>query len=288
MPRGGFYFDAVERSPRLNEDALRVEDNLEEFSLLSDDELAHLAREAERLAAATDKAIFASFPGGGFGDLAWLPAPFLREPKGIRKYSDWLTSLITRPDFVREIFERQCSIALENLTRLYGAVGDHVSVLMVTGADYGTQSGPLLPPALYADLFAPFYARLNAWIHEHTRWKSFVHSCGAIEPLIEHFIAAGFDILNPVQTSAKGMDPERLKDRYGDRIVFWGGGVDTQRTLPRGGPDQVRREVLERLETLGAGGCGYVFNAVHNLQPGTPVENILAMFEAFREGRGQL
>jgi uroporphyrinogen-III decarboxylase len=105
------------------------------------------------------------------------------------------------------------------------------------------------------------------------------HCCGGCEPLIEGFIEAGFDILNPVQTSAKGMDPKRLVEKYGGRIVFWGGGADTQKTLPFGTPEDVRQEVAERLRVFGAK-SGFVFNTVHNIQCNTPVQNVLAMFEA--------
>ena len=105
------------------------------------------------------------------------------------------------------------------------------------------------------------------------------HSCGGCEPLIEGFIEAGFDILNPIQTSAKGMDPQLLVDKYGGRIVLWGGGVETQKTLPFGTPEEVRIEVSERVRVLGSKG-GYVFNTIHNIQGNTPIENLLAMFEA--------
>jgi len=171
---------------------------------------------------------------------------------------------------------------LRNLELIRQAVGDRVDVIFVTGTDFGTQNGPFLSPELYRELFKPFHKRVNDWVHTHTRWKTFIHSCGGVEPLIEDFIEAGFDILNPVQCSAAGMDPELLKQKYGDRLVFWGGGVDTQRTLPFGTPDEVRREVRERLEIFGRGG-GYVFNPIHNVQANTPIENLLAMFETVCE-----
>ncbi len=284
MPRGGFYFDAIQRGAPVDFDDLRVEDNVAEYGPIPDDELQHLAGESERLFRETDKAIFASFPGGGFGDIAWLPAPFLKQPKGIRGYDDWFASLAERPQFVRKVFERQCAVALRNLARLYDAVGDRVSVLFLTGADYGTQAGPSLSPRLFAELFAPFYARLNEWIHSRTPWRVFIHSCGGVRPLVPHLIAAGFDVLNPVQCSAAGMDPAGLKEDYGDRLVFWGGGVDTQRTLPYGTPEEVVEEIRTRMNILGRGG-GFVFAAVHNLQPGTPVANLLAMLEAYWQHR---
>ncbi|MFP4166988.1 MAG: uroporphyrinogen decarboxylase family protein, partial [Opitutales bacterium] len=123
-------------------------------------------------------------------------------------------------------------------------------------------------------------------IHQNTDWRTFKHSCGAVEPLIETFIDAGFDILNPVQCSAAGMDPKGLKEKYGERITFWGGGVNTQQTLPFGKPEEVRREVLERCEVFAPGG-GFVFNAIHNVQALTPVENFIAMIDAVKAYNGE-
>jgi uroporphyrinogen-III decarboxylase len=134
----------------------------------------------------------------------------------------------------------------------------------------------------FRELWLPYYRRVNDWIHSHTKWRTFKHSCGAVSKFIPHFIEAGFDILNPVQCSAAGMDPQELKRTYGDRLVFWGGGVDTQATLPFGTPQQVREEVLRRCEVFAPGG-GFVFNTVHNIQACTPVENIVAMIDAVRE-----
>ena len=154
--------------------------------------------------------------------------------------------------------------------------------MCLTGTDFGMQRGLLVRPEVYRTLFQPFHKILNDWIHAHTPWKTFLHSCGAVAELVEDFIAAGFDILNPLQFSATGMDPADLKRRFGGRIAFWGAGVDTQHTLPFGTPEAVRREVRERLEILASGG-GFVFNSVHNIQALTPVENVLAMSEAVGE-----
>jgi uroporphyrinogen-III decarboxylase len=130
----------------------------------------------------------------------------------------------------------------------------------------------------------PFYQRVNGWIHANTGWKTFIHSCGSVMPLLPYFIEAGFDVINPVQTSAANMAPEDLKARFGQQVTFWGGGVDTQSTLPFGTPEEVRDQVRERLRIFGQGG-GYVFNPIHNVQAGVPVENLLALYEAFREYR---
>ena len=134
------------------------------------------------------------------------------------------------------------------------------------------------------DLFLPYQKRVNGWIHRHTNWKTFMHCCGGVSPLLDAFIEAEFDILSPVQCSAKGMDPRMLKSRYGDRLVFWGGGVDTQKTLPFGTPQEARDQVRERIEIFAPGG-GSVFCTIHNIQANTPIANVLAMFEVVKEYR---
>jgi uroporphyrinogen-III decarboxylase len=237
---------------------------------------------AQRLYTETDKAILANFGGTGFGDIALVPAPWLKDPKGIRDVEEWYISIVTRRDYVYKVFERQCEIALANLEKIYQVVGDRVTAVFVTGTDFGTQIGPFISPETYRQLYQPFHKQINDWIHQHTSWKTFIHSCGSVAALIPHFIEAGFDILNPVQTSAAEMDPRQLKERYGDRIAFWGGGVDTQRTLPFGTPEQVRAEVRERIRIFGRGG-GFVFNTIHNVQARVPVQNLLALYEAVRE-----
>ena len=282
MPAGGYYFDTIIRQPPIEESKLDPRDNMEEFPLIEESELDCIIAQTERAYAQTDYAVAANFGGTSFGDIALVPAPFLEYPKGIRDVEEWYISTLTRRDYVYEVFQGQCEIALQNLDRIAEAVGDQVQVFMVTGADFGTQRGPFISPGTYRDLFKPFHKAVNDWVHDNTTWKTFIHTCGGVEPLIEDFIDAGFDILNPVQCSAEGMGPEHLKRAYGDRLTFWGGGVDTQRTLPFGTPEEVRAEVLERLEIFAPGG-GFVFNTIHNIQPNTPVENLVAMFEALRE-----
>jgi len=282
MPKGGWYFDSIIRQPPIDEKKLKVEDNLEEFGRVPADELAHFKREAARLSKETDKAILANFGGTGFGDIALVPAPWLKHPKGIRDVEEWYVSTLTRRDYVHKVFERQCEIALWNLERIHKAVGQRATVVFMSGTDFGTQTGPFISPQTYRDLYKPFHKTLNDWVHEHTAWKTLIHTCGSVRALIEDFIGAGFDIMNPVQCSAAGMEPAGLKKDFGDRIVFWGAGVDTQRTLPFGTPDEVRAEVRRRIETLAPGG-GFVFNTIHNIQAGVPVENLIAMFETVRK-----
>ena len=257
MPKDGFYFDAIVRQAAFDEENLKVEDNTEEFKLISKEELEHLRVNIEKIYNETDKAILANFGGTAFGDIALVPAPWLKNPKGIRDLTEWYMSTLIRRDYVYQVFEKQCEIALANLKTIYSAVGDKVSIVYLSGADFGTQTSSFISPEAYRDLYMPFHKKLNSWIHLNTKWKTFMHSCGSISNLIDLFIESGFDILNPVQCSAVNMGPSLLKERFGKKITFWGGGVDTQKTLPFGKPEDVIKEVKERIKIFGKDG-GFV------------------------------
>jgi hypothetical protein len=284
MPAGGHFFDAIIRQEPIDDARLNPADNAEEFVPVPEAELEHYRLLAERLATTTDKAVFCTFGGLTFGDIALVPATFLPRPKGIRDIEEWYVSTAARPDYIKAVFERQAEVAIENLKRLHAAIGDRAAIIQTNGTDFGTQNGPFLSEAKYRDLFLPYQKRVNGWIHRHTKWKTFMHCCGGIAPLLDAVVEAEFDILNPVQCSAKGMEPRTLKRDYGDQLVFWGGGVDTQKTLPFGKPQEVRDEVRERIEIFGPGG-GFVFCTIHNIQANTPIENVLAMFEVVKEYR---
>lgn len=283
MPFGGFYFDTIVRQEPVRDETLNVEDNLQEFGEVSEEVLEHFRTGAEA-AWATGRAILANFGGAAFGDIALVPVPWVKYPKGIRDIAEWYMSTVSRRDYVYEVFDRQCEIALKNWEKIFKVVGNKPAAVFVTGTDFGTQQGPFISPEAYRDLYKPFHKRVNDWIHKNTTWKSFIHSCGSVRAFMEDFIDAGFDILNPVQCSAVGMAPEELKQHYGDRITFWGGGVDTQMTLPFGTPDDVRREVEQRVKIFGADG-GFVFNAIHNVQARIPKENLTVLFETFARCR---
>lgn len=285
LPKNGFFFDTIVRQGPIDEAKLDPEDNLEEFGPVPDAALDHFEAESRR-AAATGRGTIASFGGTALGDIALVPAPFLRHPKGIRDVEEWYVSTLIRRPYVHRIFERQTEIALRNLEKIHARVGDRVQAAFLCGTDFGTQQSTFCSVAAFRELYMPYYKRINDWVHRHTAWKSFKHSCGAVETLIPAFIESGFDILNPVQVSAAGMDVRNLKEKYGRDIVFWGGGVDTQKTLAFGIPEEVRAEVLERCEVFGRGG-GFVFNSVHNIQANVPVRNVVAMFEAVGEYNGQ-
>lgn len=281
MPYGGHFFDAISRQRPIVEEELDPADNLEEFSPLSDADLQHFARQAQH-AAGMKKGVIVIAPGVAFGDIALVPALWKKEPRGIRDVEEWYVSTAARREYVEKVFEGQCAVGLKNLERLAAVVGDNAQAAFVTGTDFGTQSGLFISRRAYRELYMPFHKIINGYIHAHTSWKTFIHSCGCVVDLIPDFIEAGFDILNPVQTSAAGMDPAWLKRTYGKDIVFWGGGVDTQKTLPYGTPEAVYREVRERVALFNDGG-GFVFNTVHNVQALVPVENVEAMFRALRE-----
>ena len=266
------------------EERLDPADNWEEFGLLSEADLQHYADQAEYWHENSEYGIYLTLGGMAFGDIALVPAPWLKHPKGIRDVEEWYMATATRRDYVYQVFEKQCEIALQNIDRVAEAVGDRVQVVFVTGTDFGTQRGLFISPQTYRDLYKPFQRQINDRIHEKTCWKTFIHSCGAVHDLIGDFIEAGFDVLNPVQCSAVGMDPRTLKEKFGDQLVFWGGGVDTQKTLPFGSPEDVYREVCQRIDILGKD-SGFVFNSIHNIQSNVPVENILALFKAIDDRR---
>ena len=284
MPESGYFFDTVERVPVTEPDAeLNVEDNLEEFTLMTDDDMPYW-KEALTRARATGKAVIANIGGTGFGDIALVPGQGLKDPKGIRNMTDWYMSTVMRPDHLREIFDRQADIAIKNLEKVNRVAGDCIDVLFVCGTDFGTQTGQFCSAETLSTLHGPAYRKINGWVHRNTDWKTFKHCCGAIVPLMETFIECGFDIINPVQINAADMDPRFLKKEYGSRISFWGGGIDTQRVLSMGTPQQVREQVRQLCDIFGEGG-GFVFNTVHNLQANTPVENAIALMDAICEIR---
>ena len=285
MPKGGYFFDCIIRQEPIDEDHLNAAENAEEFKPITQAELDHLAQAASA-ATATGRGVVAGFGGTAFGDIALVPGPFLKHPKGIRDVTEWYVSTSSRQEYVHQIFERQCEVALANLEKVHAAVGDNVQAVFVCGTDFGTQTSSFCSVKTFNNLYAPYYKRVNEWIHKNTAWKTFKHSCGAVSKFVPALIEAGFDILNPVQCSAAGMEPEQLKANFGEHIVFWGGGVDTQKVLPFGTPAEVREQVLRRCEIFAPGG-GFVFNTIHNTQAQTPVRNIVAMLDAVHEFNGR-
>ncbi len=283
MPRDGHYFDLLIRQEPFVEKDLNPEEWVnQQYSVLSEETLTYLERKADELYKNTNLCIVGGFINASFGDISHVPGPAIKKPKGIRDPVRWITAHLDYPDYIKGIFELQSEIVLKNLKLSFEAVGNKIDVIYVSGADFGTQNAPFISPDMYREFYQPFHKKVNGWIHKNTSWKTFFHSCGSITAFLDDFIEAGVDILNPVQTSAKGMDSEILKEKYGDKLVFWGGGIDTQKTLPFGTPEEVRKEVIERCQIFGKGG-GFVFNTIHNIQAKVPIENLLIMFQTLKE-----
>jgi hypothetical protein len=281
MPKTGYFFDALDRQKPIDESLLKVEDNMEEFSYVSDHDLAYWKNQVDSYAN-NSKGVVASLGGTALGDIALVPAVNLKDPKGIRGIEEWYISSLTREDFIKEIYDRQTDIAIENLKSLFSVIGNRIDVVFICGTDFGTQNSTFCSTETYNRMWLPYYKKVNDWIHQNTNWKTFKHSCGAVESLISSFIGSGFDIINPVQINASGMDARHLKREYGDRIVFWGGGVDTQGVFAFGTPARVKEQVRKQCDILNDNG-GFVFNTVHNIQANVPFENVIAMLEALQE-----
>lgn len=266
MPKDGYYFDRLDTYPG----AAHADPETLELPLLSSEECDHLHAQAEAWYQESDLAIAAMmgppyelFFGLGTGD-----------------FPGWMITLATEPDYTEALYQRLVEAWLENLRRFSDAVGDRVQIVQFND-DLGTQTAPFLSLAMFRRQIMPHYQRGLDWIHRHTKMKVFMHNDGAIFDFVPTLIEMGVDILNPVQTTAKGMDPRKLKEQFGDRLVFWGGSCDCQGTLAFGTPDEVAREVEEHVSIFAPGG-GYVCASVHNIQAQVPPENVLALFDAAR------
>ena len=196
----------------------------------------------------------------------------------MRGLERWFLDMIENPTLCEALLDRTLQFWLGYYSEFMKEVGDLVDVVMI-GDDVGGQSGPLFSPDFYRRVVKPRQKRLVQHIRSLTHARIWYHTCGSVMPLIPDLIDNGIDILNPVQISAANMDPGELKKRYGRRLVFWGGGIDTQHVLSFATPQEVRGQVRRNIQTLKPGG-GYVFNCVHNIQAGVPPENIVAMFDA--------
>ncbi|MGI6175546.1 MAG: uroporphyrinogen decarboxylase family protein [Christensenellales bacterium] len=283
MPAGGYFWDCIHRAAPFDEDDLTPEADFKNMFIdYSDESLRYFETEAKRLDEESGCAVMGLFGKGSIGDPSSLPGPSELQPKGIRNFQDWSMAQLLYPEYCRAVFEMQTEYVLRNLKLYHQAVGDHIQIVVMSGTDFGTQNGLMISKNMFQNLYKPYYTRMNQWVHAHTKWKVFFHSCGSIMEILDDFVEMGVDIINPVQLSAKGMDPAILKEKYGDKLVFWGGGVDTQDLLPNGTPEQIRAQVQQRLRILASGG-GYVFNTIHNIMGDVRPENIMAAFDAARE-----
>ena len=285
MPAGGAFFDNITRAPAVDEDNLTpVEDFKDSYQVFNQEACDYWERESKKLYEETKYSILGVLGGMGLGDAAEIPGPFLKHPGGIRNMQDWLMAHCSFPEYIHEVFQYQTDIMLKNLALYKEAVQNRIDVIWISGTDFGTQNKLFMSLGMFKEFYKPYYTKVNKWVHDNTNWKTFYHSCGAMYEVIPEFIEMGVDILNPVQCSARGMDAQKLKAEFGDKITFWGGGVNTQATLPYGTAEEVKQEVRGRLETFSKNG-GFVFSPIHNVVADVPVENLIAMYETVAEFR---
>ena len=274
MPRGGYYFDFMRPTMAGEIDPSKLQPR----DTVSDEEIEALQTLGKYLYENTDKALLG---WGASISLVGLSA-LLSDNITQGSLDTWLAMLMTEKETAHEMMGRYVDATIKCLELYNQAVGDYCMVWGVASDDAGTQRSELLSPELFAEMIKPHYRRLCNWVHANTKWKTFLHSCGCVHDYIEHWIEAGIDVLNPVQISAAKMEPQRLMEEFGGRIVFWGGGCDTQNVLPFGTPAEVREHVRKNISIFNAKG-GYVFTQVHNIQANVPPENIAAMLEAAYE-----
>jgi uroporphyrinogen decarboxylase len=199
----------------------------------------------------------------------------------LRRMDNFLMDLVAEPEQVERLLDALMERHLAVLEKACNAVGDVADIIRF-GDDLGTSHGPFMSPDTYRQLFKPRHTILCDYVHRHSGMKTFLHSCGSIRALLPDLIEAGYDVINPVQTTCRGMEAEGLKKDFGKDICFWGGGCDTRTILPEATPAEVKEHVKRRLEIFMPGG-GFVFNTVHNILPEVPPQNIAAMFEAIEE-----
>ena len=199
----------------------------------------------------------------------------------LRRMDNFLMDLVAEPEKVEALLDALMERHLAVLEKACRTVGDVADVIRF-GDDLGTNGGPFMSPKTYRQLFKPRHTMLCDYVHKNSKMKTFLHSGGSIRALMPDLIEAGYDVINPMQTTCRGMEAEGLKADFGKDICFWGGGCDTKAVLPQGTPAEVKDHVKRRLEILMPGG-GFVFNTVHNILPEVPPQNIVAMFEAVEE-----
>lgn len=201
----------------------------------------------------------------------------------LRRLDNFLMDLYEEPSCVEALLDALVERHLAGLEKVCSAVGDVCDILRF-GDDLGMDGGPFMPPEMYRKFFKPRHAKLCEYVHSHSGMRTYLHCCGSIHALLPDLIDAGFEVINPVQTNCRDMEPERLKREFGSDICFWGGGCDTRTVLNRGTPEEVKAHVKRRLEIFEPGG-GFVFNTIHNILPEVPAENIVAMYEALGDRR---
>ncbi len=268
MAPGGLYFD-IEAPTEMTGDwnFMDPDEWKASIPLYTDEELRIMESKAKALYELTDFSLCGTFLKGGLGTNAIFAG---------HTVCDWYCILSAEPEYAGEILHATAERAIENSQLYLQALGQYIDIILLSGTDYGSQKAEIFNPDIFKELHKPNYKLITEYIHENFDVKIAMHSCGSIYNIIPHIIDAGIDILNPVHVNTANMNPQRLKDEFGSKIVFWGGGVDTQTVLPYGSPDEVTEQVKERINIFAPGG-GFIFTPVHNLQFGVPSENVDAM-----------
>jgi len=270
MPPAAHVFDFEHGGERLDLEVEIVEPDWEaeersrRSRLFTEKRVRAIAAYCRRVRESSDRAVFLN---------GWQSA--ISFPGGMAAFS---MMCLLHPEWVRELHRREADHMGRQADLLLPALRDSVDVIMLSADDQGTQNGPILPPAVFRDLYVPAYRRITDACHRAAPGlKLFLHSCGAIFDLLPHVMEAGFDVLNPVQWSAGGRSWREWKDACRGRLALWGGGVNTQRTLPLGTVAEVERETREAVSYLSGGG-GYVFAAIHNILAEIEARKVVAMY----------
>ena len=239
---------------------------------LSPEHLVDIRDQAKHLYESTDYAVMVAFGGN-----------LLEWGQYLCRFDQFLMDIIDNPKKVSALLDKLVEMHLENLKKLLPAVDGYVQIIQM-GDDLGTQLALQISPRIYREVFKPRQRLIFETIKKRSRLHLFLHSCGSIVDILPDLIEIGVEIINPVQTSSRGMDPQKLKQEFGKDLAFWGGGCDTQRVLPLGSPREIEEHVKERVDIFAPGG-GFVFTQVHNIMPHVPPQNIVAMYDAVKKYR---
>lgn len=254
-------------------DARDVEDIKNEYSSqkIEEEEKEYLKTRAKQLREETDYAIMAEFGGSLY-----------EAGQTLRGYKQWYLDLAGNKDLADYLIKTLLEDYLHNLEAFFEILGENVDIIVFGGDDLGMQDAPQISPGMYEEMIKPGHEEMWKLVKEKTDWKVFLHSCGSIYQLLPAMIDAGLDIINPVHINAAEMEPKKLKEEFGEDLVFWGGGCDTQKVLPRGSLEDIREEVKRNIEIFAPDG-GFVFTPVHNIQPDVDPEKIVTLYDEARK-----
>lgn len=266
MPDGCLYFEPC-FNPLADAHTFADVDRLFEMKPVEPKDLLRMQERAKWLYENTDYAIMLGFGGnileGGQNAFGW---------------ERFMTEIALNTALVEYALDKMVEVYMENLQIYLEMLGGYIQLIQM-GDDLGTQIATMLSPDLYRRVVKPRHAKQYWYVREHSDVHVFLHACGSCWEIMGDLVEEGVEALNPVQTSAAGMDPRRLKKEFGDKLTFWGGGCDTQSVLPNATPEEIERHVKERIEIFAPGG-GFVFTQIHNVQANVPPQNVVACYDA--------